>query len=320
MQRILSTLAAGLAAVLLACGTARAADYPSRPIELIVPASAGGGTDVMARAFAEAARHHIAQPLNVTDRPGASGSVGLAEAQRAAPDGYTVGVLIGELAIVPHLGLVKFTVDDFVPVARLNADPASVTVRAEAPWNSIEEFLAHARKHPTRVSMGDSGSGSIWHLAAAALERKADVSFSYTPFQGSAPGVKALLAGEIDAMTTSPGEVAVHVAAGKLKTLAVMADQRQPGLFASVPTLKEKGIELSIGTWRGLGVPPGTPPEAVAALRELARKVAADPAFRDAMAQARLTVAYQDADAFRRTMAESSQHFKKLIGKLEMKK
>jgi tripartite-type tricarboxylate transporter receptor subunit TctC len=312
-------LMAAVAAVLLPGGAARAADYPARPIELIVPASAGGGTDVMARAFAEAARKHVDQPLIVIDRPGASGSVGLSEVLRAAPDGYKVGVLISELAIIGQLNIVRFTVDDFVPIARLNADPASVTVRADAPWQTIDDFLAHARKHPTRVTMGDAGSGSIWHLAAAALENRAGVRFSYTPFQGSAPGVRALLDGQIDAMTTSPGEVAVHVASGKFRTLAVMADQRQPGLFAGVPTLKEKGVELSIGTWRGLGLPPNAPPEVVAVLRDLARKVAGDPAFRDAMAKAYLTVAYQDAAAFRQSMTESAHLFGKLLRQVETK-
>ena len=312
-------IAAAVAAALLVGGGVRAADYPARPIEFIVPASAGGGTDVMMRAFAEAARNYIAQPLIVTDRPGASGSVGLSEVQRAAPDGYKVGVLIAELAIISHLNIVKFTVDDFVPIARLNADPASITVRADAAWNTIDEFLAHAKKYPARVMMGDSGGGSIWHLAAAALEEKTGVRFGYTPFQGSAPGVQALLDGQIDAMTTSPGEVAVHVASGKLKTLAVMSEQRQPGLFAGVPTLKEKGIDLSLGTWRGLGVPLNTPPEVVAFLRDAARKAAADPGFRNAMAKANLTVAYQDADAFRNTMVESSHYFKVLVHKVEIR-
>jgi tripartite-type tricarboxylate transporter receptor subunit TctC len=314
-----AALAAGLTAATALLPATAADPYPSKPIEFVVPASAGGGTDVMARAFTEAARKYVTQPLVVNDRPGASGGVGMGEVQRAAPDGYKVGVLIAELAIIPHLGMIKFGVDDFIPIARLNADPASLTVRAESPWQTIDDFLAHVKKNPGTVKVGNSGNGSIWHLAAAAVEDKTGVRFNHIPFQGAAPGVLALMGGHVDAMATSPGEVATYVASGKLRTLVVLADQRQPGLFAGVPTAKEKGIDLSIGTWRGLGVPLNTPPEAVAFLRETTRKAVDDPVFKDAMAKANLTVAYQDGESFGRFMKASSGTFRQLVGKINVK-
>jgi tripartite-type tricarboxylate transporter receptor subunit TctC len=307
-------------ALLSGLGMAQAADYPVRPIELVVPSSAGGGTDVMARNFADAARKHLPQPFVVTDKPGVSGGLGMGEVQRAAPDGYKVAVLISELAIIPHLGMIKFGVQDFIPVARLNADPGTVTVRADAPWNTLEEFIAHARKNPGAVAMGNAGSGSIWHLAAAAVEQKTNVRFNHVPFQGAAPSVVALLGGHVDAIAVSPAEVSAHVATGKLKVLGVMAEQRLGGQYAGAPTFKEKGIDLTVGTWRGLGVPLGTPPEVVAVLREATRKAAAEPAFKDAMAKTNLIVSYMDGEPFKAFMDEQSAYFKKLLSTVTIAK
>ena len=164
-----------------AAATRRSPPTLNGPSSLIVPSSPGGGTDVMTRTFTDVARKYISQPLVVTNKPGASGGIGMGEVQRAAPDGYKVSVLISELAIIPHLGMIKFTTNDFIPIARINADPGTITVRADAPWSTVEEFLAHARKNPGEVKMGNAGSGTIWHLAAAAVEDKTGVRSITSP-------------------------------------------------------------------------------------------------------------------------------------------
>jgi len=220
--------------------------------------------------------------------------------------------------ILPHLGLSKFTYEGFTPVARLNADPSAITVRADAPWKTIEEFLAAAKAKPGVVTVGNSGNGSIWHLAAAGLEDKTGVKFNHVPFQGAAPGVVALLGGQIDAVAVSPGEVAVHLQAGKLKMLAVMADQRfKP--FDDVPTLKERKIDLSIGTWRGLALPKATPAEIVTTLRTAVRKAADDPALRETLDKLNLGFAYLDAPEFGQAMARDHAYFKNLVAKVGIK-
>jgi tripartite-type tricarboxylate transporter receptor subunit TctC len=234
------------------------------------------------------------------------------------PDGYKVCVVIAELVILPHLGLAKFTYADFQPVARLNADPAAITVKADAPWNTVEEFMAAAKAKPGEMRMGNSGNGSIWHLAAAGLEDKTGVKFNHVPFQGAAPGVLALLGGHIDAVAVSPAEVSTHVQAGKLKMLAVMADQRLKA-FDKVPTLKERKIDLSIGTWRGLAVHKGTPAPIVDMLRTATRKSAEDPALREAMEKANLGFAYLDANEFGQAMHNDNEYFKSLVQKLGIK-
>jgi tripartite-type tricarboxylate transporter receptor subunit TctC len=296
----------------------RANDFPTKPVELVVPASAGGGTDALARAFSEAVKKHFPQPMVVNDKPGASGVVGMSDVLNGKPDGYKVSVVIAELVILPHLGLSKFTYADFQPVARLNADPSAITVRTEAPWNTIEEFLAAAKAKPGEMKVGNSGNGSIWHLAAAGLEDKTGVKFNHVPYQGAAPGVVALLGGHIDAVAVSPGEVAAHVQGGKLKMLAVMSDQRLKA-FDKVPTLKERNIDLSIGTWRGLAVHKATPPDVVTTLRTAARKAAEEPMLREQLEKLNLGFAYLDAEAFGQAMQRDHEYFKQLVQKLGIK-
>ncbi len=293
-------------------------EYPTKPIEVVVPAAAGGGTDAVTRAFAEACKKYLPQPLTVNNKPGASGAIGMGDMINARPDGYKLCMVIVEITILPSLGLTKYTFEDFIPIAQLNADPAAITVKADAPWNTIEEFLTDAQKSPDAIKMGNSGNGSIWHLAHASLEDKTGVKFNPIPFQGAAPAVVALLGGHIDAVSVSPGEVSAQVAAGKLKTLAVMSDQRVKG-FERVPTLKERKIDLSIGAWRGLAAPKGTPPNVINALRVAAKGAATEPMFKESLDKLNLGLVYNDSDAFKQVMQRDSEMFKKLIAKLGLK-
>lgn len=304
-----------LTAACLAVPVAHAQSYPTHSVELVVPFQAGGGTDALARAFAESARKHLPQSVIVVNKPGASGSIGWADVANAKADGYKLSLLTADLTIVPHLGLTKLTYENFTPVARLNADPSAITVRSDSPYTTVEQFLDAARKNPGGMRVGNAGNGSIWHLAAAALEDKTGTKFNHIPFQGGNPAVLALLGGHIDAVTVSPAEVYAYVSAGKLKTLAVMADQRVKG-FENVPTLKERKVDLSIGTWRGIGAPKGTPPEVISVLRTAAAKTAAEPALREMMDKQNLGFAYADQDEFRAAIAKDDAYFKALIARL----
>lgn len=297
---------------------AQLGDYPNLPIELVVPYGAGGGTDVLARAFAEAARKHLTQSITVVNKPGASGAIGWQEVINSKPDGYKLAVITVELTTLPHMGMAKFTREDFVPIARLNADPAAITVQANAPWNTIEEFLAASKKANGSMRVGNAGNGSIWHLAAAALEEESGTQFNQIPFQGAAPAVLALLGGHIDAVAVSAAEVTTYVSSGKLKTLAVMADARVKG-FESVPTLKERGIDLSIGTWRGLGAPKGTPPEIVALLKTVTAKAMNEAVLKDTMDKQNMGVSWADEAQFRTAMGRDNVYFKQLMTKLNIK-
>ena len=311
--RVCATLAtAGLTISALAA-------YPERPVELVVPYTAGGGTDALARAFADAVRKHLPQPVVVVNKTGAGGAIGLTEVMNARPDGAKIGVGTVEITMLPHLGVAKFGIEDFVPIAMLNVEPSAITVRADAPWTTVEAFLADAKAKPAQLRVGNSGTGAIWHIAAESLSEKAGVRFLHVPYAGANPAVADLLGGHIEAVTVSPPEVAQHVAAGKLRILAVMSAQRAPK-FPQVPTLKERGVDVQISTWRGLVAPKATPEPVLTVLREAARKAVQEPAYRATMDKLDLNAVFIEGDAFREVMKRDNEFFKSMIAKLGVTK
>jgi len=318
-QFIHSLAALAATPVLPAMAQAPAGAWPQRPIELIVPFAAGGGTDVLARALAEVARKHLPQDLIVLNRAGASGAVGWTELANARPDGYKIGIITVELTMIPHMGLTKISSDALLPVARLNADPATIAVRADSPYRSIEELIAAARKDEAAVRIGNAGPGSLGHLAAAALQDKAGVKFNHAPYRGANPAVLDLLGGHIEAVAVTPVEVATYVAAGKIRPLAIMAEQRIQAGWEAVPTLKERGIDLLIGGWRGLAVPHNTPDAVVQTLRKAMALTLKDPVLRETMAKQNMGEGYLDQPEFKAVIDRDNAVFKQLVDKLGIK-
>lgn len=311
-----SLLLAATAAAATQALPALASDYPTKPVEMIVPWPAGGGTDVIARVYAEAARTHFAQPILIVNRPGAIGSIGFTEAAAAKPDGYKVVMATPELLIAPYMNIGRARYENFVPIARINADPASITVRTDAPWKTVREFLDHARANPGKVTLATSGNGAIPDIAAAALQEMTGIQFVRVPYQGEAPAIQAALAGQTDATVVAPGAMSSHIQAGKLRVLAVTSAQRV-NEFASVPTLKENGIDLAIGTWRGLMLPKGTPPEVIAVWRELTRKVSAEPKYQETLKKQSVNMIYEEGPAFEAVLRENDALFKRLVPTLQ---
>jgi tripartite-type tricarboxylate transporter receptor subunit TctC len=318
-QFIHSLAALAATPVLPTMAQAPAGAWPQRPIELIVPFAAGGGTDVLARALAEVARKHLPQDLIVLNRAGASGAVGWTELANARPDGYKIGIITVELTMIPHMGLTKISSDALLPVARLNADPATIAVRADSPYRSIEELIAVARKDEAAVRIGNAGPGSLGHLAAAALQDKVGVKFNHAPYRGANPAVLDLLGGHIEAVAVTPVEVATYVAAGKIRPLAIMAEQRIQAGWEAVPTLKERGIDLLIGGWRGLAVPRNTPDAVVQTLRKAMALTLKDPVLRETMAKQNMGEGYLDQPEFKAVIDRDNAVFKQLVDKLGIK-
>lgn len=311
--------AAALLSLALAAHAAAAADYPARPIELVVPWAVGGGTDAVARAFAEAAAKHVAQPMIVINRPGAAGALGHQDGALALPDGHKLTMVTPEISLAHLQGIGKARWQDFDYVARINADPIALVVKADAPWTTLEQFLDHVRARPGVVAVSNSGIGATYHLAAVALERKAGLRFNNIPYVGAGPAVTGLLGGQVDATFATTGEVGTHVKAGKLRLLAVMARQRLPA-FEPVPTFAERGIDLQLGTWRALAVPKGTPPEVIATLRRVVDKVVQDERYRGFFARQYLGLVNDDGEAFRQALAREHDFYADAVAQLQLTK
>lgn len=289
--------------------------FPSRAITIICPPAPGGISDTLTRALAASAQSEFGVPVVVENKPGGANAVGLNYGAHAAPDGYTVTYVVAELAILPHLGLSPISPDNFDLLARTNYNPAAVTVRADSQWPTLQQLMTDARAHPEAIRAGNSGTGSIWHLAAVALQETAGAKFKHVPFGGAAPAVQALLGGHVDVVCVSPTEVQAHVESGKLRMLAVLTTQRDP-LFPHVPCARELGYPLDIGAWGGLALPKGVPMERRQKLLEGFRKAFGKREFRQMMEERGVRLAWLEGEPFRQFVEAQSTLNRQIIARM----
>lgn len=294
---------------------AEAPKFPTKPISLIVPYAAGGGTDAVARGLAKSAEPLLKQPVNVVNKVGANGATGMTDGFKAAADGYTVTMITVELVMNPVMGAVTWNPNDFKAVMLINSDSSALTVKADSPYKTFEEFIAAAKANPGKLKVGANAPGAIWHLSALNLQEKANVKFNLMPYPGgAAPAVTDLLGGHIDAVTVSAAEVSQHVKAGKLKILAILAKDRLKA-YPNVPTAKEKGVDVNIMTWRGLGVPQKTPDAVVKTLHDAFKKATEDPKFVEFMDKGNFGISYMSSADYQKFIAEQAVLYKDLMTK-----
>jgi tripartite-type tricarboxylate transporter receptor subunit TctC len=298
--RTLITLAAG---ALCAAGFAFAqGDWPTKPITMIVPFPPGGVADTVARPVAEALSRELGQQVVVENRAGSGGATGIGAAGRAAPDGYTILMSLSSISILPEADQIlgrkpQFTLDQFKPIARFTADPTVLVVRADAPWKTLAEFVADLKKNPGRYNYGSSGNYGTMHVPMEMLKSSAGISIVHIPYTGAGPAVQALLAGQVDALSTGPASVVAHIKAGKLRALAHWGDKPLVSM-PEVPALKTAGYPVQFAQWSALFVPAATPEPIVQKLRTAARKAAGDPAVVQTIGRAGSPVEYLDAPEF----------------------
>lgn len=313
-----AAVCAALGAIALGARAAAADDYPARPVELLVPYAVGGGTDAVARAFADAASKHFPKAIVVVNKPGAAGSIGHQEGARAPADGYKLTMVTPEISLALLQGIGKARYQDFTYVARLNMDPIVLIVRADSPWKTLEEFMAHAKANPDVLPVGNSGKGATYHLAAVAMEQKTGLRFNNIPYVGAGPEITALLGGQIVAGFATTGEAGTWVKEGKLRLLAVMAPQRLKQ-FPDVPTFRERNIDLQLGTWRALAAPKGTPPEVIAKLEDLVKKVTQDKAYQDFFARQYLGLVNESGMTLPAELEREYQFYGDIVAKLQLR-
>lgn len=281
-----------LALATLAIGAAPAFAFPDRPVQLIVPWAAGGGMDAVMRIFANGLEAELKQPVNVINRTGGGGVTGHTAIATGAADGYTIGGVSPELSFFRTLGLGDLTVDSVDMFSRVSLIPAGVTVKADAPYKTVADFLKAVKENPkgTFTSSG-TGTGGSWHIASGGLMKAAGLpadQIRWVPSNGGAPALQDLAAGGITAFTGSPIEAKAMLDGGRVRTILMMTEERHPN-FPDVPSAKEAGLDWTYQNWFAIAAPKGVPADRRKILYEAAERTMKREDVRKGMADRGIT-------------------------------
>jgi tripartite-type tricarboxylate transporter receptor subunit TctC len=295
------------AAVAALGAAAKAADYPDRPIQLIVPYAAGGATDTLARLLQEGMQKQLGQPLLVVNRPGGNTIVGTQSVAHATPDGYTI-IMVS----VPHVA--NFTLykempyaqSDFAPIGQVSNTPNVLVVNPSLPVNSLSDFIAYIKAHPGTINYGTFGVGSSAHLAALLFESKIGQKLTAVHYHGGAPAAVGVMTGEIQFEFGTPLSVAGGIDAGKLKPIAVTSRQRLKFL-PNIPTMMESGLDYVMGAWFGLLAPAGTPQPIVVKLNAAMKTAMTEPNVIKVLDQSGTDVVASSPEEFGKFIADETK-------------
>ncbi len=314
-SRLPTRLLLSVVAMSVVVGCGRPQSFPSRPITLICPWSAGGGTDRVSRQMAVQLERRLGVPVNVINATGGSGVTGFTRGARCRADGYTLMMMTVELSMLHWRGLTDVTYRDFAPLSLLNRDPAALFVREDAPYRSLAELEAGIRAADPPLKASGTAQGGIWHAAVAGwLDSRGMPSDAVTwvSLNGSGPSLQELMAGGLDMVCCAVAEADALLAAGRVRCLGVMAAERLP-TAPDIPTFAEQGSDWQMAGWRGLGAAAAVPPDRLAVLRQAVAEEASGEAFRDFLSQAGFDHSFQPADVFGSTLAEQDRLFERVM-------
>jgi tripartite-type tricarboxylate transporter receptor subunit TctC len=263
---------------------------------LIVPFAAGGSTDVQARILAPALERELGVTVNVVNRPGAGSQVGITELVRSRPDGYTVGFTNLPSTLMTYLDPDRqaiYNKDDLQQIALQAVDPSVVAVRADGPYQTLDDFINAARANSEGLNSGTAGIGSSQHVQTVMFEQATGVDLAPVHFDGGGPAVTALIGGHVDVVMTQVGESMAQVRSGHVRLLGVMSEQRSP-YHPDVPTLREQGVDLVANSSRGMSLPKDTPREIVEAWSLATKNAMEDEQFKQRMRDQGIEIVYMD--------------------------
>ncbi len=314
-----SVLALG-AVVLAGCvsetpSTTAAGNFPERPVTVIVPFSAGGGTDLSMRALAEEAKRTCGTGMTISNVDGGAGAVGMQQVAEAAPDGYTLAVATSSTYLSPHFGTSQLRPDQFRGIMQYDNDPPVISVKADSPYKTIDDFLAAAENNK-KLTVGTSGAGSITQVAFMGMADAAGVPVpTNVPFDGGSEAITGALGGQVDAVSATAGESFAHIESGRLRALVSMSDQRLE-MLPNVPTLKEMDINWSIPVWRGLVAPADTPDGPISALHACMKKAYDTQAFQSFMNKQSFGPTYKSQQDFSAFLRAEYKRYDRLVEEL----
>jgi tripartite-type tricarboxylate transporter receptor subunit TctC len=294
---------AALAVTGLAAGLwpAAAQDYPARPVRMVVPFAAGGGTDLVGRIVAQELSKGLSQQFYIENKAGAAGQTGTDLVAKSAPDGYTLLWTVTDgLSVLPAVKpSVPYKIpDDFVFIASILQMPFAVSVNAKVPFKSIAELIAYAKANPGKLNFGSAGVGSAPHLGLALMNTAAGIDMVHVPFAGLGPAANALIAGTVDIGLLSPPLVRPHMASGAIRVLAMTGNKRYAPM-PDVPTLKEAGLNVSTIVGYGMSAPAGTPEPVLAKLKQSIANMTKEQAFTARMTELGYETELQLGNAYR---------------------
>lgn len=280
---------------------ASAQEFPTKPIELVIPYGPGGSHDLTARALASVAHQYLGQPLLVVLKPGGGGAVGSQYVARAKPDGYTI--MLGGSGPNTAFALVQkapIGPEQFTPVARINYSPAVFAVRSEAQWKTLREAVDWMRKNPGKFNFANTGPWGAGDLPMRMLAKAAGVEYNNIPHDGGGPALLAVLGGHADAAFLFTAQLLPQIGAGKMRALAVTDTKRHRDL-PQVPTAKEEGLDVVFNMWRSVLAPKGTPQAIVDKLEAAFRKISEDKSFQALITQLGDEIQFQGGKEFEAT-------------------
>ncbi len=315
-------LLAGFGMVLFLCAALPvvAAEFPSKPVTLIVPWAPGGSTDVCLRVLAETTGKYLGQPVVVDNKPGGGGTVGGATmAATAKPDGYTVAQIPISVIRYPYMMKVNWdTLRDFTYIIHLTGYTFGVVVKADAPWKTWNEFIAYAKANPGKVTYATPGAGTSLHITMETIAMKQGIKWIQVPMKGGGETTPAVLGGHVTATADSTGW-APQVDAGELRLLVTWGNQRTKR-WPNVPTLKELGYGIVSNSPFGIAGPKGMDPKVVKILHDAFKKGMEDPAFQKVLAQFDMEAFYKNSEDYTKFMQEQCAEEKVILEKMGLKK
>jgi tripartite-type tricarboxylate transporter receptor subunit TctC len=314
---VILTLAVSLAASLAAYG----AEYPRKPIQMVIPFAAGGDTDIVGRAIAKVAPQYLGQSFAVVNYTGGAGTVGTAEVAKARPDGYTILLAaIGPFVTQPHLNPIPYKLpDDFIFVCYLCEFPMVFTVKSDAPCEDVKGWIEWSKKEPKGLVFGQT-SGSVLTLTLEEFKMKSGANMRYVAYNGTAPAMTALLGNHIQAVPAQPAGIAGFLASNQVKVLAASSAQPIQIAGKTIRTFKEQGYDIVMTAWNGVLVPKGTPGEIVRRLEDVFRKVSVEnEEYREAMKKLGQDIVFKNGEEFKAVWLKDHQRFGEIINALGKK-
>lgn len=290
-------------------------EFPAKPITIIVPFSAGGSLDLVARALEKVAPKYLGQPMVVVNKPGGTGTIGWNEVAGANPDGYTIGVTGAELLLLPLYGPTKYNYPTALdPLVQVATTSVVMAVQADQPWQTVDDLIDYARNHPGQIKFGNSGVGSNYHILGEMFSQASGTSVEQVPFRGSSEALTALLGGHVQVIFINSASIKDHLRNGTVRVLAVATEQRLTDpLFAQIPTFQEQGLDIVNHYWMGVAAPKELPSEVKTKLAEGLKAIISDPEFQQNMEDIGLHVDYLGPEATAATWLTDSQKLGKVV-------